>query len=144
MKYEEIFSEWEKDGEIDRTNISKAASNIPKLQNKYLKWYTEESMILSKIKSDYKILCKLKTEYYNGTMDSDDLKKYNWKPQPLKILRQDIPMHIEADPDVVNASLKIGVQELVVEYLESIVKHISNRNFTIKNIIDYEKFISGG
>lgn len=144
MKYEDIFSEWAKDGAIDLTQISKASSEIPRLQNKYLKLYTEEKLRVLKMKSDYKVLVKLKTDYYMGNMDSEDLKKYKWDPQPLKILRQDIPMHIEADPDIVNLSLSIGMHELNVEYLENIIRHINNRNFVIKNIIERDKFENGG
>lgn len=144
MTYEEIYSHWAKDGEIVLTDISEATANIPKIQNKYLKWYQEEGLKLRRLKAEYKVLTKLKTEYYNGNMDSDELKRHNWKPQPLKILRQDIPMHVEADEDIITLSLKIGAQELVVDYLENIIKHINNRNFTIKNIIDYEKFKHGG
>lgn len=144
MKYEDIFSEWATDGAIDLTQISRTSADIPRLQNKYLKWYTEEKLRLAKLKSDYKVLVKLKTEYYMGTMDSEDLKKYKWQPQPLKILRQDIPMYIEADQDIVNLSLNIGMQELAVEYLENIIRHINNRNFVIKNIIERDRFENGG
>lgn len=144
MNYEDIFTEWAKDGSIDLTQISRASSEIPMLQNKYLKWYTEEKLKLIKFKSDYKVLVKLKTDYYMGNMDSEDLRKYKWDPQPLKILRQDIPMHIESDPDIVKLSLTIGMQESNVEYLENIIRHINNRNFIIKNIIDRDRFENGG
>jgi len=40
-------------------------------------------------------------------------------------------------------SLKIGLQEEIVAYLESIIKHISNRNFLLKTIVDWEKFRTG-
>lgn len=144
MKYEDIFKEWSVDGAIDLTQISRASAEIPKLQNKYLKWYTEEKLRLLKLKSDYKVLVKLKTDYYMGNMDSEDLKKHKWDPQPLKILRQDIPMHIESDSDIVTLSLNIGMQELAVEYLENIIRHINNRNFVIKNIIERDRFENGG
>ena len=76
-------------------------------------------------------------------MDSDELKEYGWSPQPLRILKSDIPTYIDADKDVVEASLKIGVQEAKVEYLESIIKQINNRNFILSNIINWEKFRTG-
>jgi len=143
MKIEDIYTEWAKDGEINVDNISRNSADIPKIHNKYFRWYVEEGLRLKKLKSDYKILVKNKTEYYDGRMDSEELRHHGWKPQPLKILRSDIPLYIESDNDIVTLSLKIGLQEAVVEYLESIIKQINNRNFILKNIIDYEKFRTG-
>jgi len=39
--------------------------------------------------------------------------------------------------------LKIGMQEEKVNYLENIIKMISNRGFQIKSIIDWERFRTG-
>lgn len=143
MQIEEIYEMWAKDGEIDETNISKESSSIPSLHNKYFRMYVNEGLRLKKLKADYKKFYKLKTEYYKGELDSEELKEYGWKPQPLKILRQDIPTYLEADDDIVRMSLKIGLQEAVVEYLESIIRQINNRNFYLKNIIDWERFRTG-
>ena len=143
MKLEDLYNEWAKDGAIDIADISRNSADIPKLHNKYFKWYSEEGLRLKKLKSDYKVLTKLKTDYYNGTLDSTELKEYGWPQQPLKILRADIPMYLESDKEIITLSLKIGLQEAVVEYLESIIKQINNRNFILKNIIDWEKFRTG-
>lgn len=143
MDIETLYNEWAKDGEIDQANISKSTADIPKLHNKYFRWYVEEGLKLKKLKAEYKILYKLKGEYYRGELDDDELKQHGWKPQPLKILRTDVPMYLEADVDVVKLSLKIGLQEEIVAYLESIVKQISNRNFLMKTIVDWEKFRTG-
>mgnify|MGYP003642521522 FL=1 len=102
-----------------------------------------EGYLMRKMKTDYKKLHKLKTEYYRGELDISELKQYGWQPQPLKILRQDIPSYMDADDDIIEASLKIGAQEQKVEYLESIIKQINNRGFQIKSIIDWERFRTG-
>lgn len=143
MDIETLYKEWAKDGEIDQVNISKATTDIPKLHNKYFRWYVEEGLKLKKLKAEYKILCKLKGEWYRGEMDDEDLKHHGWKPQPLKILRADVPQYIESDVDVIKLSLKIGLQEEIVSYLESIVRQISNRNFLLKTIVDWERFRTG-
>lgn len=143
MDIETLYNEWAKDGEIDQVNISKSTADIPKLHNKYFRWYVEEGLKLKKLKAEYKILTKLKTEWYRGELDDEELKQHGWKPQPLKILRTDVPQYLEADPDVIKLSLKIGLQEEIVAYLESIIKHISNRNFLLKTIVDWERFRTG-
>jgi hypothetical protein len=143
MSIEKLYEEWGKDGEIDQMNVSKAATDVPKLHNKYFRWYVEEGLKLKKLKAEYKILYKLKGEWYRGELDEEELKQHGWKPQPLKILRADVPQHLEADVEVVKLSLKIGLQEEIVAYLESIVKQINNRNFLLKTIVDFERFRSG-
>lgn len=143
MDIETLYTEWAKDGEIDQANISKSTADIPKLHNKYFRWYVEEGLKLKKLKAEYKILYKLKGEWYRGELDDSELKQHGWKPQPLKILRADVPSYLEADPEIVKLSLKIGLQEEIVAYLESIIKHISNRNFLLKTIVDFERFRAG-
>jgi hypothetical protein len=143
MKLEDIIAEWDKDGTIDQTNVSRESGEIPKLHNKYFKIYMGEGYILRKMKTDYKKLFKLKTEYYRGDLDITELRQYGWNPQPLKILRTDIPSYLDADDDLIESSLKIGAQEQKVEYLEAIIKMISNRGFQLKTIVDWERFRTG-
>lgn len=143
MKLEELYESWSKDCEIDMTNISSESSNIPKLHNKYMMIYMQEGLKLKKLKTDYKQLKLLKEQYYKGELDISELNEYGWSPQPLKILRQDIPSYIEADNDIVKLTLKIGLQESVVDYLESIIRQISNRGYQLKTIVDWERFRTG-
>lgn len=143
MKIEEIYESWAKDCEIDMLNISNESANIPKLHNKYFRIYMEEGLKLKKLRTDFKQLRLLKEQYYRGELDIDELKQYGWTPQPLKILRQDIPAHVDADNDIVKSTLRIGLQESVVEYLESIVRQIGNRGYQLKTIVDWERFRTG-
>ena len=143
MKIEEIYEMWAKDSEIDQTNVSSESANIPKLHNKYFRVYMEEGMKLRQFRAKYKQLKLLKEQYYKGELDIEELKEHGWTPQPLKILRQDIPAYIDADQDIIDLSLKIGMQEEKVNYLEAIIKMISNRGFQLKTIVDWERFRTG-
>lgn len=143
MKIEEIYEMWAKDSEIDQTNVSGESANIPKLHNKYFRVYMEEGMKLRQFRAKYKQLKLLKEQYYKGELDITELQEYGWEPQPLKILRQDIPNYIDADKDIIDLSLKIGMQEEKVNYLEAIIKMISNRGFQLKTIVDWERFRTG-
>lgn len=144
MNFEELNSNWAKDCKIDETNLTRESSRIPELHQKYFGIYVTEGLKLRKLKIEYKELEKAKTEYYNGSMDQEELKERGWKPNPLKVLRNDIQKYIEADNDVIELSLKIAYRESIVKYLEDIIKQINTRNFIIKNMIDFEKFRSGG
>lgn len=143
MTLDQLYEMWEKDGNIDTSNVSNESANIPKLHNKYYQYYVKEGLKLKKLKADYKKLKKVKTEYYKGQLDDDELRHYGWKPQPLKILNTDIPTYVESDDDIINLSLKIGLKESLVNYLESILRQINNRGFQLKTIVDWEKFTNG-
>jgi hypothetical protein len=71
------------------------------------------------------------------------LSEYGWEPQPLKILKSDVPSYVDSDKDVINLSLKIGTQQEKVDYLESIIRMITNRGFQLKTIVDWERFRTG-
>jgi hypothetical protein len=59
------------------------------------------------------------------------------------ILKGDIPMYMDADQDIINMTLKVGLQQEKIDLLDSIIKTIINRNFIIRNAIDWNKFTMG-
>lgn len=140
---EKINKEWAEDSTIDETNIIRESARIPKLHHKYYMLYINQGLKTTKLKEDLKELKKAKIEYYKGEMDDHELKKRGWKPNPLKILRTDIDKYIEGDGDYINMSLKVAFNEAATKYLEDIIKQINNRNFVLKNIIDWSRFTSG-
>jgi hypothetical protein len=143
MKIEEIFEHWEKDSQIDKTELGDAALNIPKLHHKYFQLLVNEKMQLRKLEAEFKRLKLDKYEFYTQG-PNEDTKDKGWKLPPKgMILKGDIPMYMEADEDIINISLKIGLQQEKVELLDSIIKTIINRNFVIRNAIDWQKFTMG-
>lgn len=143
MNIEEINELWAQDCKIDETNLVRESSRIPELHNKYYNLFYRETLKVKKLRADLIELEKAKTEYYNGSMDELELKQKGWAPNPLKILRQDLDKYIQSDKEIISLSLKIALHEERANYLENIVRHINNRNFIIKNMIDFMKFQSG-
>lgn len=144
MTFEELNEMWAKDCKIDETNLVKESSRTPELHSKYYNLFYREALRVRKLKYDLVELEKAKTEYFNGSMDELELKERGWKPNPLKILRQDIPKYVESDKEIINLSLRIAMHEENAKYLDSIIRQINGRNFHIKNMIDMMKFTSGG
>jgi hypothetical protein len=143
MKIEEIFEQWEQDSKIDKTELGDAALDIPKLHHKYFQILVNEKMQLRKLEAEFKRLKLDKYEFFTQG-PNEDTKDKGWKLPPKgMILKGDIPMYMEADEDIINISLKIGLQQEKVELLDSIVKTIINRNFVIRNAIDWQKFTMG-
>jgi hypothetical protein len=143
MKLEEIQTMWERDSQIDRTELGEESLRIPQLHSKYLKVFSQERLVLRKMEGDYKRLFRDKFEWYAGTISQELLNEYNWEPNPLKILRTDIPMHLEADAELNNADLRIEMQKEKVEVVEAIIKSLTTRGYNIKSAIEWEKFKMG-
>lgn len=143
MTIDEILENWQKDSQIDKTELGDEALNIPKLHHKYYQIFVKEKMILRKQESDMKQLKLDKYEFLTQG-PNEETKEKGWKLPPKgMILKGDLPMYLDADQDVVNLSLKIGYQQEKLELLDSIIKTIMNRNFIIRNAIDWQKFTMG-
>jgi hypothetical protein len=143
MKLEEIQTHWERDSCIDRTELGEESLKIPQLHSKYFNMFSTERMLLRKLEADSKVLYRQKYEYYNGTLDRETLEEKGWDPNPLKILRSDIGMYLDSDPDCKQILLRIEMQKEKVEFLESIIKSLPNRGYQISQAIAWEKFKVG-
>lgn len=144
MKFEDIFASWEKDSTIDRTELADESLKIPKLHHKYYSIYVAEKASLRKLESDMKKLKLDKYEFYT-LGPNEETKDRGWRlPARGMILKADIPMYMESDQDMIDLSLKIGMQQEKVELLESIIKSLQTRGYLIKNAIDFTKFSMGG
>lgn len=140
---DDINEMWAKDCKIDEANLIEEARRIPELHSKYYNLFYKEALRVKKLKFDLKELELAKTEYFNGSMAEEDLKARGWKPNPLKILRNDMDKYIQSDKDIINLSLKIALHEERANYLESIIRQINSRNFIIKSMVDLLKFQAG-
>ncbi len=143
MKLEEIQSHWEKDSVIDRTELGDESIRIPQLHSKYFKMYSEERLRLKSMMQDYKVIYRVLSEYYNGTLSEEEMEEYELKPNPLKILKNEIGMHVEANKLFQQTEWKIKIQEEKVDFLESIIKSLATRGYQIKAAVDWVKFTQG-
>ena len=144
MKIDDIMALWEQDSRMDQTELGQESLKIPSLHHKYYKIYVEEALVLKKLEAQHNTLYKVKYEFYIGTIDQETLEQYGWAPNPLRILKQDIPMYLDSDSDMQLSQAKIDIQKQKLSFLESAIKTISNRGFLIKNAIDWERFKVGG
>jgi hypothetical protein len=143
MKLESIFELWEHDSKINRDELDRESLDASKLHQKYHKIYTQERMLLRKYEIELKLLRLEKFEFYTQGPTRETQEK-GWALPPIgKILKADAGNYVDADKDIVELTLKVGIQHEKIELLESIIKSIMNRGFQIKNAIDFMKFQSG-
>ncbi len=134
---------WEVDSRINPTDLSSPLSEVAQLHSKYYRLFIDETLAVKGWQMKLKVLKRLKYEYYSGSIAEEDLVENGWEPNQLKILRTDIPMYIDADKDVVEATLKMSARQAKADYLESIIRQIQNRGYNIKTLVDYQRFRSG-
>lgn len=143
MKLEDILAMWEEDSVIDKQNLSDEALKISKLHHKYYRIFINERLTLRKYESELKVLKKDKFEFYTQG-PTEETHKLGWRLPPIgKILRSDAGMYVDTDQDIINLTLKIGIQHEKVDFLESIIRSLRDRNFNIKAAIDWERFKTG-
>ena len=140
MNIDELYNEIEKDLKIDDTELDLESIRTPQLQNKYLKLYTTYSLQYKKLQDDYKVMYRFKGEYYGGKSPPE---VYAEKPFELKVLKADIGIYLDADSELQQLSQKVAYTKQITDYLERILREINNRNWTIRNTIEWKKFLHG-
>ena len=140
MNLDEIQLSWEEDSKIDEDNLHTESTKIPSLHAKYYK-ILNNILLLKKIEENkLKQLKKDKWQYYTGKADPE---VYIDKPFDYKVLRQDVDKYIDADEDLIKIGSKIDYYQIMLNYLDSILKTINNRTYQIKNSIEWQQFIRG-
>ena len=140
MTLEELQQQVSKDFKLDDTELDSESVSIPLLHNKYLIHFNKFSLLLKKAEYEHKTMIKDKWEYYTGKADPSVYKE---KPFDIKVLKSDVHIYIDSDPELQRADQKVAYLNQIVKYLEQILRGINNRSFLIKNAIEWKKFTSG-
>jgi hypothetical protein len=138
---EKIQIMWEKDSKIDPDNLHTESLNIPTLHAKYFDLYNNISLLKKKAEQQRRNIKHQKYEYYTGKADPD---VYIENPFPKKVRDKDaLQKYLDADEVLSQSSLKVDYYDVMLNYLQDILKMIHNRTYQIKNAIEYQRFASG-
>jgi len=140
MNLDEIQSLWSDDSKIDPDNLHTESTNIPALHSKYYSILNRILLLKKSEENKFKILKKEKWQYYSGKADP---QVYIEKPFDHKVLRQDVDKYMDSDEDLIKILSKIDYYQVMISYLDSILKNINNRTYQVKNAIEWQKFIRG-
>lgn len=145
MDIKEILTEWQQDCQKpDMDSLGNESLKTIKLHSKYLVYYTRERLKLAKLQNE--TLPKLKREKYQFyAYGRDETHPKHWEDPPgnRKLLKEERPIYIDGDEDVVKLNLQIAVQEEIVDLLKQILKEINDIRWAIKHAIDVKKIESG-
>ena len=146
MNLDEIKVEWKKDCEIDDIELDKSSLDIPRLHAKYSELLTDTIVKQKSLQMKYNLLLRDKWLWYNGKLDSDTIRTYGWKDDPfdgLKIMKNDFSYFFNADEDLQKLSAQVEYLKVTIDFLKECMQNITWRHQTIKNTIDWRKFMAG-
>ena len=141
MDLDKIQEMWEKDSQIDPDNLHNESLKIPQLHSKYYTIYNTITLLREKSRDSYK---RVKLERYNYYTGKAPAEVYVEDPFPYKVREKDaIQRYLDADDKLTTIDLKIRYYDVMLKFLEEVIKTISNRTYQIKNAIDWHKFQAG-
>ena len=141
MNLETIQSMWEKDSHIDPDELHTASLVVPTLHAKYYQLFNDLRLLRSKAKKTYQKVYQERYLYYSGKAEPEVYEK---DPFPYKVRdKEALQRYMEADDKLNSIDLKIRYYDVMLKFLEEIIKTISNRTFQIKNAIEWHKFQAG-
>ena len=141
MNLEQIQEMWEKDSKIDPDNLHDESLKIPQLHSKYYTLYNTITLMREKARTQYS---KVRLERYNYYTGKATAEVYAEEPFPYKVREKDaIQRHLEADDKMNKVDMKIKYYDIMLKFLEEIIRNISGRTYQIKNAIEFMRFNSG-
>jgi hypothetical protein len=143
MTLDQMMEEWRLDATVDSTELGIASLKIPELHSKYLKIYFDERRKLKALEFQSKDLSLKKYEYYNGKLSQEELDELKWEPFVKRLMKNEVDMYLDSDKDIIQNNVRIINQKEKLAFLEEVLKNVNQRNFQIKNAIEWKKFTQG-
>jgi len=132
---------WVKDSKMDPDNPHTESLNIPILHAKYYDLYNNIQLLRKKADQQRKNIRHERYEYFSGKADPE---VYIDNPFPKKIRDKDtLQKYLDADEKLSGVSLKIEYYDVMLKYLEEILKQLAQRTYQIKNAIEFMRFSAG-
>ena len=146
MNLDEMKLMWKKDCEIDDIELDKSSLEVPKLHAKYSELLTDHIIKMKNSQMKHNILLRDKWLWFNAKLDQDTINKYGWKDDPfdgVKVMKNDMQYFFNADEDLQRSSAQVEYLKITIDFLKECMQNITWRHQTIKNTIEWRKFMSG-
>lgn len=141
---EDILKLWEEDSKIDETQLGHESARNPMIHSKYITHLARTKLQLRKAESDYLTIRKTKWRYFRGEMGKEELATLEWPQYQGRIpTKADLDEMLNTDPDLVKLTDKISYFTTTKETLESILKEIASRVWSVKTAFEDSKMKNG-
>lgn len=144
MNLEQLMEQWRADCSIDDDHLGESSTETPNLHSKYIDQLVSFKLKLAKTKGDYNILRKNKFRYYRGELSRQELEDLGWiQWQGVKPLKNEMEEFLEGDTELVQMHQKVEYLNTIVMFLESVMGAIKQRDWQIRNAIQWKEFLVG-
>ena len=146
MTLKEIQEMWKIDSVIDDIELDASSLQVPKLHAKYAELLSNKKLEVIRYERRMKELDKDKWLWYGGKMSRSDIEDKEWDYDPfngLTVLKSDYSKFTGADKDIQDLNDRLQYLRVTVEFLQDVVGQVTWRHQTIKNIIEWRKFMAG-
>jgi len=141
---DEVLSEWKVDAHIDESNISKEIIRVPYLHSKYLEYYIHFKQKVASADSKKNKTAWQKRQYFRGEMDAENLKKNGWSQwNGLKPSATELNQLLEFDSDMNDLTRLVAEYKTSASGCEYILTQLKGREYALKSLIEYQRFLSG-
>ena len=137
---EELFEETASDLKLIEDDLVRESLRTPYLYDKYLKEHTLAGLELKRIENDYRELVKDKTEYYLGKSSKE---VYDENPFDKVVIKSELSIYLDADSELRILDEMKEYASARKEFLNKTLTGITNRQWNIKNAIEWNKFLNG-
>ena len=144
MKLDEILENWKADVEMDEVHLEKELFKTPNLHAKYLEVFVQMKARLATVERKMAQIKYQKKRYFRGEMTREELQQNGWEQfHGLKPSNAELQNMFEMDADISEQQEKIAYYKTGIASIEYIMKQLQQRDYSIKSIIDYRKYLAG-
>lgn len=144
LSVEYLLQEWKKDSIINESDLANEIIRVPLLHCKYLDYYIHFKYQLAQMEAKKNKLAWIKRKYFRGEMDQADLKKYGWSQwNCLKPSSAELNQLLEYDSDMTDIVRVISELKTAVSGCEYIMAQLKSREFSLKTIFEYQRYMGG-
>lgn len=140
MKLEEVKEAIIKALEIDAHHLDRSAVETPVRYGQLLTIRSAENMELKRLNILFAEKENEKRLYYSGKADP---AVYKEKPLDVRVLKAEIQRYLDADKELQEIALLIGIQQEKIDLITDALKGVLQKTFHIKAAIDYQKMQNG-
>ena len=129
-QFKKLLDECKKYSTIDRKDLIKDMNGTLALQQNLISIVIKMTYSLIKLENEYGLKRKNKYHYYKTDYDYDLSKK-------------ELDMYTDADDELKDMRYKIAKIKFQIESLDKQIDFLRNKQFQIKNLIEWEKYTNG-
>lgn len=144
LQLDQLKLEWEIDCHIDSSKLDEASIKTANLHQKYINILTDYKLRIFKLEKELLEMKGVRSRYYLGQLTKDELAHYQWSQYQYKTpLKSELDRLLQTDQYLLSIVDKQSYYKFCFEYCEEILKSLKDRNWQIRNAIEWIKFQAG-